>query len=87
MGSTAVCRSECWLENGLPVRATTPLHMSTVTSHRCPFRPWRISILKTVIIILVGGFLAVQPTNFTNASDISVDDLAVRSTKLEAAGQ
>ena len=87
MGSTAVCRSECWLENGLPVRATTPLHMMTVTSFRCPIRPWRISILKTVIIILVGGFLAVQPTSFTNASDISVDDLAVRSTKLEAAGQ
>ncbi len=87
MGSTAVRRSECWLENGLPVRATTPLHMSTVTSLRCPNGPWRISILKTVIIILVGGFLAVQPTNFTNASDISVDDLAVRSTKLEAAGQ
>ena len=87
MGSTAVCRSECWLENGLPVRATTPLHMMTVTSLRCPIRPWRISILKTVIIILVGGFLAVQPTSFTNASDISVDDLAVRSTKLEAAGQ
>jgi carboxyl-terminal processing protease len=61
--------------------------MSTVTSLRCPNGPWRISILKTVIIILVGGFLAVQPTNFTNASDISVDDLAVRSTKLEAAGQ
>ena len=87
MGSTAVRRPECWLENGLPVRATTPLHMSTVTSLRCPNGPWRISILKTVIIILVGGFLAVQPTNFTNASDISVDDLAVRSTKLEAAGQ
>ena len=87
MGSTAVRRSECWLENGLPVRATTPLHMSTVTSLRCPNGPWRISILKTVIIILVGVFLAVQPTNFTNASDISVDDLAVRSTKLEAAGQ
>ena len=87
MGSTAVRRSECWLENGLPVRATTPLHMSTVTSLRCPNGPWRISILKTVIIILVGGFLAVQPTHFTNASDISVDDLAVRSTKLEAAGQ
>ena len=87
MGSTAVRRPECWLENGLPVRATTPLHMSTLTSLRCPIRPWRISILKTVIIILVGGFLAVQPTNFTNASDISVDDLAVRSTKLEAAGQ
>jgi carboxyl-terminal processing protease len=87
MGSTAVRRPECWLEHGLPVRATTPLHMSTVTSLRCPNGPWRISILKTVIIILVGGFLAVQPTNFTNASDISVDDLAVRSTKLEAAGQ
>jgi carboxyl-terminal processing protease len=87
MGSTAVRRPECWLENGLPVRATTPLHMSTVTSLRCPNGPWRISILKTVIIILVGGFLAVQPTNFTNASDITVDDLAVRSTKLEAAGQ
>ncbi len=61
--------------------------MSTATSHRCLIRSWRISILKTVIIIFVGGFLAVQPTNFTNASDISVDDLAVRSTKLEAAGQ
>ncbi|MGI9453620.1 MAG: S41 family peptidase [Pirellulales bacterium] len=58
-----------------------------MTSLRCPNGPWRISILKTVIIILVGGFLAVQPTNFTNANDISVDDLAVRSTKLEAAGQ
>ncbi len=61
--------------------------MSTVTSLRCLIRPWWISILKSVFIILVGGALAVQPSNFTNASDISVDDLAVRSTKLEAAGQ
>ena len=61
--------------------------MPTVTSLRCLIRPWWISILKSVFIILVGGTLAVQPSNFTNASDISVDDLAVRSTKLEADGQ
>ena len=47
--------------------------------------------MKAVMaFIYVGGFLAVQPTNLyiQIASDISaIDDLAVRSTKLEAAGQ
>ena len=61
--------------------------MLTVTSHRCPIRPWHISFLKTFFSILVGVVLAIQPTTFTNASEFAVDDLAVRSTQLEAAGQ
>ena len=61
--------------------------MLIVTSHRCPIRSWRVSFLKTILAIIVGGVLAIQPTIFTNASEVAVDDLAVRSTKLEAAGQ
>ena len=62
--------------------------MSTVTSHRCPIRPWRISIFKTVIIHS-GGWLPRRPANQFSPMRVTfaVDDLAVRSTKLEAAGQ
>ena len=79
--------SDCRLENGLPVRATTPLHMLTVTAHRCRIRPQWTSILNTFFIVLLGGLLAIQPVNLISAGDGTVDDLAVRSTKLEAAGQ
>ncbi|MEO2001652.1 MAG: hypothetical protein ABGW75_08490, partial [Pirellulales bacterium] len=67
------------------MRATTPLHIMTTTSDRG--HRWRVFLLKAILVILVGGIFASQPTNFINASEIAVDDLAIRSTKLEAAGQ
>ena len=39
------------------------------------------------MVILVGGVFAGQLANSVNASELVVDDLAVRSTQLEAAGQ
>jgi len=59
----------------------------TVTSNKGPIRRWRLSLLKTIMVILVGGIMAGQLTNFVHAGEIAVDDLAIRSTKLEAAGQ
>ena len=59
----------------------------TVTSSKGSNRRWRIYLLKTIMVIILGGIVAGQLTNFVHASEIAVDDLAIRSTKLEAAGQ
>ena len=59
----------------------------TVISNKGLNRRWRLSLLKTIMVILVGGIVAGQLTNFVHAGEIAVDDLAIRSTKLEAAGQ
>jgi len=59
----------------------------TVISNKGLSRRWRLSLLKTIMVILVGGIMAGQLTNFVHAGEIAVDDLAIRSTKLEAAGQ
>ena len=67
--------SDCRLENGFPVRATTPLHMLTVTAHRCRIRPQWTSILNTFFIVLLGGLLAIQPVNLISAGDGTVDVL------------
>ena len=69
------------------MRATTSLHLMTVISNKGLNRRWRLSLLKTIMVILVGGIVAGQLTNFVHAGEIAVDDLAIRSTKLEAAGQ
>ena len=58
----------------------------TVTSSRRPHRRWRF-LFKTILVILLGGIFSDQLTNSIKASEIVVDDLAVRSTQLEAAGQ
>ena len=61
--------------------------MSTVTASSRPNRGWQIYLLKTIMVLLVGGVFAGQLANSINASELVVDDLAVRSTQLEAAGQ
>ncbi|MGA1619039.1 MAG: S41 family peptidase, partial [Pirellulales bacterium] len=75
--------------NGLPV-PSAPSFTATTLAAGCNFRrlpSWLCQGLLVAVLGLVAVPLFAAPPVVPVAGDVSIDDLAIRSTKLEAAGQ
>ncbi len=76
--------------NGLPVRPAAPSTALPISLPR-PSRwlPMRClpGVIAGLLALLVSGVSAAPPVVPVTAADIAIDDLAVRSTKLESAGR